>query len=137
MVEKLQMSMSEATKKLSSERIQIDPILPETPNVCWDTNQENRQATVQLNIVEDDENVTSEPCCAGCLNLLIRMFFCYIVLVVMTLVVCFLIGGYIILIDYMFSLQTTASEIFGWILLLVILSWISSCIVFFQDSCKK
>mgnify|MGYP002041762953 FL=1 len=59
MVEKLQMSMSEATKKLSSERIQIDPNEPETPNVCRDTNLLIRQANVQLNIVEDDENVTS------------------------------------------------------------------------------
>ena len=63
MVERLQFSVSEATKKLVSESIQIDPIVPERPNVHRDTNQEARQDTVQLNIVEDDENVMSEPCC--------------------------------------------------------------------------
>ena len=109
MVETLQLSMSEATKKLASESIQINPIVPETPN--QDNNQETRQATVELNIVEDDENVTSEPRSANCLNLLTRIFLCFIVLVG-----CFLIGGYILLICYLFSLQTTASQIFGLIL---------------------
>ena len=71
MVERLQLSMSEATKKLSSESIQIDPIVPETPNVNRDAYQETRQDTVQLNIVEHDENVTSEPCCFR----FIRIFF--------------------------------------------------------------
>ena len=59
MVERLQSSVSEATKKLVSESIQIDSIVPETPNVHQNTNQEARQDTVQLNIVEDNENVTS------------------------------------------------------------------------------
>jgi hypothetical protein len=59
MVERLQFSVSEATKKLVSESIQIDPIVPETPNVHRDTNQEARRDTVQLNIAEDDEI----PCC--------------------------------------------------------------------------
>ena len=40
MVERLQLSVSEATKKLSSESIQIDPIVPETPNLQLDNNQE-------------------------------------------------------------------------------------------------
>ena len=71
MVEKLQLSMSEATKKLSSENIQIDPIVPETQNVNRDAYQETRQDTVQLNIIEHDENVTSEPCCSR----FIRIFF--------------------------------------------------------------
>ena len=55
-----ELSFSGAIKKLTSERIQIDKVEPETPNVCLDTNQETSQATVELNIVEDDENVTSE-----------------------------------------------------------------------------
>ena len=76
MVERLQLSFSEGTKKLVSESIQINPIVPETPNLHRDTNQETRQATVQLNIVEDDENVMSEPCCTDCLNLLIGIIFC-------------------------------------------------------------
>ena len=58
------MSHSELSKKPASVSIQIDPIAPKTPKVHGDTNQETRKAAVQLNIVEDDENVTSEPCCA-------------------------------------------------------------------------
>ena len=69
MVERLQFSVSEATKKLVSESIQIEPMLPKIPNVCRDTNQQTRQATVQLNIVEDDQNVTKEPCCDPCWEL--------------------------------------------------------------------
>ena len=88
MVERLQLSLSEGTKKLVSESIQIDPIVPETPNVHRpnvhqsnvhqpnvhrpnvhrDTNQEARRDTVQLNIVEDDENAMSEPCSCSCLH---------------------------------------------------------------------
>ena len=34
------------------------------PNINQDANQETRQDMVQLTIVEHDENVTSEPCCA-------------------------------------------------------------------------
>ena len=56
----LQLSISEATEKLTSESIEIGKIEPEIPNVCLDTNQETSQATVELNIVEDDENVTIE-----------------------------------------------------------------------------
>ena len=92
-------------------------------NQNWNTNQETRQATVELNIVEDDENVTSKPGCT------IKLCFFF-----MVLVVCFLVGGYVFLIYYMFSLQTTASKIFGWILLSIMISWISSCIVFFSDT---
>ena len=47
-----------------SESIQIDPIITKTPKFCEDTNQATRRGTVQLNIVEDDENVTSRPWCA-------------------------------------------------------------------------
>ena len=89
MVERLQLSLSEGTKKLASESIQINPIVPETPN--QNNNQESRQATVELNIVEEDENVMSE---LGCLQ---KIFFLFIVLVV-----CFLIGGFLRLIDYIF-----------------------------------
>ena len=53
---RLQLSISKVDKKLASESIQIDAIVPKTP-------EETRQASVQLNIVEDDENVTSQ-CCA-------------------------------------------------------------------------
>merc|ERR1712166_459823 len=56
MVERLQLSISKVDKKLTSESIQIDAIVPKTP-------EETREASVQLNIVEDDENVTSQ-CCA-------------------------------------------------------------------------
>ena len=87
MVERLQLSMSEATKKLSSESIQIDPIVPETPNINQDANQETRQDMVQLTIVEHDENVTSEPCCSfflvfywvlGVLFLALAIWICYL-----------------------------------------------------------
>ena len=74
MVERLQLSISEATKKLTSESIQIDAIQPETPNVILDTNQETRQATVELNIVEDDENITSEPVYASGFFLFLFLF---------------------------------------------------------------
>ena len=58
------MSDLELNKESASVSIRIDPIVPKTPKVHGGTNQETRKATVQLNIVEDDENVTSEPCCA-------------------------------------------------------------------------
>ena len=117
MVERLQLSLSEGTKKLESESIQIDPIVPETSNLHGDTNQETKQATVQLNIVEDDESVTSEPCCADCLNNLIFIFFC----ITFFLVFCSLFVSYIFLIGYLISLDTTASKIFGGILLFPLL----------------
>ena len=112
MVERLQLSLSEGTKKLASESIQINPIVPEKPNLHRDINQETRQATIQLNIVEDDENVTSETCCAECLKLLIGIFFC----IIFFLVFCSIFAGYLFLIGYLFSLNTTASKIFGGIL---------------------
>ena len=116
MVERLQLSLSEGTKKLVSESIQIDQIVPETPNLRSDTNQETRQATVQLNIVEDDENVTSEPCCdEDCLDLLKITFF----FIIISLLIVGVIVGYFALILYMFVLQTTASETFGWILIVL------------------
>jgi hypothetical protein len=98
-----------------SESIQIDPIVPETPNLQLDTNQETRQATVRLNIVEDDENVTSEPCCPDCLYWLKIIFFSIIIF----LVIVGVIVGYFALITYMFVLQTTASQTFGCILLIL------------------
>ena len=109
MVERLQFSLSEGTKKLASASIQIDPIVPETPNLHRDTNQETRQATYQLNVVEDDEYVTSEP-------RLIRIFFGIII----ALIVCGMIGGYFYLISYLLSLHTKTSVIFGGILLIPI-----------------
>ena len=48
----------------ASESIQIDATGAKTSEVLEDTNKENRQVAVQLNIVEDDENLTSEHCCA-------------------------------------------------------------------------
>ena len=50
--------------KSASETIQIDAIVPKTPKVHENTNQETRKAEVQLNIVEDEnENVTGEIGC--------------------------------------------------------------------------
>ena len=49
--------------KSASKIIQIDPIVAKTPKVHGNNNQETRKDAVQLNIVEVDENVTSE-CCA-------------------------------------------------------------------------
>ena len=110
MVERLQLSLSEGTKKLASESIQIDPIVPETPNLHRDTNQETRQARDQLNIVEDAEYVTIyEP-------RPIRIFFGIII----ALIVCGMFGGYFYLISYLLSLHTKTSVIFGGILLLPI-----------------
>ena len=77
MVERLQSSVSEATKKLVSESIKIDPIVPTTANVYRDTNQEARQDTVQLNIVEDDENVTRKPCCDSCCEVFWAYYWAY------------------------------------------------------------
>ena len=122
MVEKLQLSLSEGTKKLASESIQINPIVPETPNLHWNTNQETKKAMVQLDIVEDDENVTSEPSCANFLNLLVTFiiyFISFILASIISIVFWSMIGGYVYLSGYMLSLQTTASEIFGCILLAV------------------
>ena len=61
---RLQMSDLELNKESASVSIRIDPIVPKTPKVLGGTNQETRKAAVQLNIIEDVENVTSEPCCA-------------------------------------------------------------------------
>ena len=61
----VQISNSETAKKSTSGRIQIDAKDREAWEIIKQpTNQETRQVTVQLNIVEDDENVSSEPCCA-------------------------------------------------------------------------
>ena len=96
MVERLQLSIAEATKKLTSESIQIDAIQPETPNVILDTNQETRQATVELNIVEDDENITSEPgwslCQWICLAVIFVWFVCFIGAMLFVIVVIFSSG---------------------------------------------
>ena len=57
---RLQMSDKEMNKKSASVKIQIDPIVPITPKVHGNTNQETRKAAVQLNTVEYDKNVMSE-----------------------------------------------------------------------------
>ena len=48
----------------ASESIQIDATEVKPSKVHEDANQETRQVAVQLNVVEDGENLTSEPCCA-------------------------------------------------------------------------
>ena len=49
----------------ASEIIQIDAKGAKTSEVREDTNQATRRGgAVQLNIFQDDENLTSEPCCA-------------------------------------------------------------------------
>ena len=106
MVEKLQSSMSEATKKLLSERIQIDPDVPEATNVCRDTNQIIRQANIPLDDVEDVENMTIEPC--SCCGLFLSLVFCS------------MIGGAFFGIGYLFYLGTLVSVISGFILLVII-----------------
>ena len=58
------MSNSETAKKSVSESIQIEAIVPKTPKVLRNVNQKIRQV-MRLNIVEDDENVASEPSCAS------------------------------------------------------------------------
>ena len=66
-------------------------IQPETPNIYLHTNQENRQATVELNIVENDENVTSEPGWSLCqwifLVFVLVWFVCFIGAMVFVIVV--------------------------------------------------
>ena len=112
MVERLQSSFSEATKKLALKNIQIDPTVPKTPNIPRDITQEARQDTVQLNIVEDDENLTSEPRCEPCCDLffgLIRIMFG----VILCLVLVSMVGGVFFGIGYLFYLGTTASVIVG------------------------
>ena len=51
---------------LASESIQIGATGAKPSKVHKDTNQETRQVSVQLNVVADDENVTSEQYCAPC-----------------------------------------------------------------------
>ena len=112
MVERLQSSVSEATKKLVSENIQIDPIVPDIQTIIHGTNQNARQGTVQLNIVEDDENLTREPRCEPCCDLffgLIKIMFG----VILCLVLCSMVGGVFFGIGYLFYLGTTPSVIVG------------------------
>ena len=52
---------SAAATKSATDSIQIDATVAKTPKVREDTNQKTRQVAVQLNIVEDDETVTTEP----------------------------------------------------------------------------
>ena len=102
MGETLQLSTSEATKKLTSGSIQIDKIEPETANVCLDTNQESRQATVELNIVKDDENVTRKlgPC---------QWIGFFLIITVWS----FFIGGALYNIGNLFIKGTTESVFYG------------------------
>ena len=51
---------------LASESIQIGATGAKPSKVHKDTNQETRQVSVQLIVVADDENVTSEQYCAPC-----------------------------------------------------------------------
>ena len=80
--------------------------MPKTPKVHGCTNQEIRKAAVQLNIVEVDENVTSEPC--SCFDFFVG------------LVSCSIIGGGFFGIGYLFYLGTLVSVISGFILLVII-----------------
>ena len=85
------MSDSQSTKKSASESIQIDAVVPKTPNVHGDSNQETRTASVQLNIIEDGENMTN-----GCSTKVRCYWFC-----------CFLgiaLIAYVIFLIYVFAL---------------------------------
>ena len=116
MVEKLQLSISEATKKLSSESIQIDAIEPETPNIWLDTIQENRQATVELNIVVDNENVTSElGSCQWIAYLINTIFACLFVFLIIGAGL-FVNGVILYLSGYLITQGTTDSVFCGCIL---------------------
>ena len=98
MVERLQSSVSQATKKLASENIQIDPIVDNT--------------AVQLNIVEDDENLTREPRCERCSDLFFKLT--KIMLgVILCLVLVSMVGGVFFGIGYLFYIGTTPSVIVG------------------------
>ena len=98
MVERLQSSVSEGTKKLASENIQIDPIVDNT--------------TVQLNIVENDENLTREPRCEPCCDLFFGLT--KIMLgVILCLVLVSMVGGVFFGIGYLFYIGTTPSVIVG------------------------
>ena len=135
MVERLQLSISEATKKLTSESIQIDAIEPETPNVCLDTNQETRQATVELNIVEDDENVTSE---LGSCQWIVRLIHAIIVCLFLFLLIgvgLSVIGVILYASGFLFSIGTTDSVFCGciFVVLLALLGY-SLGKAFFENS---
>ena len=127
MVESLQLSISEATKKLTSESIQTDPIEPETPNVFpytnpSMTNQENRQATVELNIVEDDENITSEPGWSLCEW--IACLFCLLFVLISLGIILYVIG-------LMFSSGVTGNVFLGcFLVVLLALVFLAPCTVF-------
>ena len=122
MVERLQLSISEATKKITSESIQIDAIQPETPNIYLHTNQENRQATVELNIVEDDENVTSEPGWSLC-----EWIFCLFCLLI---VLCSL-GIIFYVVGLMFSSGVTRNVPLGcFLVVLLAIVFLAPCTVF-------
>ena len=143
---RLQLSISQVDKKLASESIQIDAIVPKTP-------EETRQASVQLNIIEDDENVTSQ-CCAQtdqpfctpkirvfhdiettirarkcpnpCQILLwiVHLIFWFIVLILgLSLALGFvaMLAAYLWLIGYLFYQGTWYSVLFGLFLLAILL----------------
>ena len=112
MVERLQSSVSEATKKLVSENIQIDPIVPDIQTIIHGTNQNARQGTVQLNIVEDDENLTREPRCEPCCDLFFRLIKIMFG-VILCLVLVSMVGGVFFGIGYLFYIGTTPSVIVG------------------------
>ena len=79
-VKRFQLSNSE-TAKMTLESIQIDEIVPKTPNVRGNINQETRQVAVQLNndIVEDGENMDS-GCSLNCLKYCCFGFACLLLI---------------------------------------------------------
>ena len=116
MGETFQLSFSGAIKKLTSESIQIDKVEPETPNVCLDTNQETRHTTVELNIVEDNENVTSElGLCQWIAYLINTIFACLFVFLIIGAGL-FVNGVILYLSGYLITQGTTDSVFCGCIL---------------------
>ena len=120
---RLQLSISRVDKKLASDSIQIDPIVPKTP-------EETRQASVQLNIVGDGENVTGQCCARKCPNpcrillLIIQTIFWFIVLILgLSLALGFvaMLGAYLFFIGHLFYLGTWYSVLLGLFLLAILL----------------
>ena len=87
----------------------FDQVLPELQN----------NTTVQLNIVENDENLTREPRCEPCCDLFFGLT--KIMLgVILCLVLVSMVGGVFFGIGYLFYIGTTPSVIVGLFLVWVV-----------------
>ena len=98
------------------------------PNVHRDTNQEARRDTVQLNIVEDDENVMSEPCSCSCSFNCDQSVIFGLIGLMFGVTMCFLIG-------YLCYLGTVASGYYLTVGLVLAVMFVSFCTGVCKELC--